>query len=293
MKSLKSHFIYDRRKRNGIFFFIAIIIACTATVIFYPSDADVHISQEEELEVLAFQEKIDSLKLVEIGKRKPKIFPFNPTLLTDFNGYKLGMTTEEIDRVLRFRESGKWFDSAIQFQKVSGVSDSLLGVLEPYFKWPKWIEERKHTPKKKFNSKRKWKTAEEKGDLNSVTFEKLLAIKGVDDNTASKVLRHLGKTGGYQLDFQIYSVFGVDKSIKRAILDEYTVKEKPAIVPVNVNTATASDLSTVPLLNFDLAKEIVDYRILREGVKSIEELKNLDGMTDFKYDIISLYLHID
>lgn len=293
MKSLKSHFIYDRRKRNGIFFFIAIIIACTATVIFYPSDADVQISQEEDLEVLAFQKEIDSLKLVEIEKRKPKIFPFNPTLLTDFNGYKLGMTTEEIDRVLRFRESGKWFDSAIQFQKVSGVSDSLLGVLEPYFKWPKWIEEQKHTPKKKFNSKRKWKTAEEKGDLNSVTFEKLLAIKGVDDNAASKVLRHLGKTGGYQVDFQIYSVFGVDKSIKRAILDEYTVKEKPAIVPLNVNTATASDLSTVPLLNFDLAKEIVDYRILREGVKSIEELKNLDGMTDFKYDIISLYLHID
>ena len=293
MKSLKSHFIYDRRKRNGIFFFIAISIACTATVIFYPSEADVQISQEEDLEVLAFQEEIDSLKLVEIEKRKPKIFPFNPTLLTDFNGYKLGMTTEEIDRVLRFRESGKWFDSAIQFQKISGVSDSLLGVLEPYFKWPKWIEEQKHTPKKKFNSKRKWKTAEEKGDLNSITFEKLLAIKGVDDNAASKVLRHLGKTGGYQVDFQIYSVFGVDKSIKRAILDEYTVKEKPVIVPVNVNTATASDLSTVPLLNFDLAKEIVDYRILREGVKSIEELKNLDGMTDFKYDIISLYLHIE
>ncbi len=293
MKSLKSHFIYDRRKRNGIFFFIAIIIACTATVIFYPSEADVQISQEEDLEVLAFQKEIDSLKLVEIEKRKPKIFPFNPTLLTDFNGYKLGMTTEEIDRVLRFRESGKWFDSSAQFQKTSGVSDSLLGVLEPYFKWPKWIEEQKHTPKKKFNSKRKWKTAEEKGDLNSITFEKLLAIKGVDDNAASKVLRHLGKTGGYQVDFQIYSVFGVDKSIKRAILDEYTVKEKPAIVPVNVNTATASDLSTVPLLNFDLAKEIVDYRILREGVKSIEELKNLDGMTDFKYDIISLYLHID
>ncbi|WP_366519235.1 helix-hairpin-helix domain-containing protein [uncultured Dokdonia sp.] len=60
-----------------------------------------------------------------------------------------------------------------------------------------------------------------------------------------------------------------------------------------MNTATASDLSTVPLLNFDLAKEIVDYRILREGIKSIEELKNLEGMTDFKYDIISLYLHID
>ncbi|AWH74516.1 hypothetical protein DCS32_10200 [Dokdonia sp. Dokd-P16] len=293
MKSFKSHFIYDRRKRNGIFLFIAIIIACTTAIIFYTPETEVLISQEEDLEVLAFQKEIDSLKVIELEKRKPKIFPFNPTLLTDFNGYKLGMTTEEIDRVLRFRESGKWFDSTAQFQKVSGISDSLLAVMEPYFKWPKWIEEQKKSPKKKSRFKKKWKTEEEKGDLNSVTFEKLLAIDGVDEDVATKIIRHRDKTGGYLVDFQLYSVFGVDKILKRAILNEYTVKEKPVVTLVNVNTATASDLSTVPLLNFDLAKEIVDYRILREGVKSIEELKNLDGMTDFKYDIISLYLHID
>ncbi|WP_144783277.1 ComEA family DNA-binding protein [Dokdonia sp. Hel_I_63] len=293
MISFKSHFIYDRRKRNGIFFFMAIIIACTAVVIFYSPESEAIISEEEELKVFAFQKEIDSLKVIELEKRKPKIFPFNPALLTDFNGYKFGMTTEEIDRVLRFRESGKWFDSTAQFQKVSGVSDSLLAVMEPYFKWPKWIEEQKKSPKKKSSFKNKWKTAEEKGDLNSVSYEKLIAIDGVDEDIATRILRHRDKTGGYLVDFQLYSVFGVDKNVKRAILNEYTVKEKPVVRLVNVNTATASDLSTVPLLNFDLAKEIVDYRILREGIKSIEELKNLDGMTDFKYDIISLYLHID
>ncbi|AEE18362.1 ComEA family DNA-binding protein [Dokdonia sp. 4H-3-7-5] len=293
MISFKSHFIYDRRKRNGIFFFMAIIIACTAVVIFYSPESEAIISKEEELKVFAFQKEIDSLKVIELEKRKPKIFPFNPALLTDFNGYKFGMTTEEIDRVLRFRESGKWFDSTAQFQKVSGVSDSLLAVMEPYFKWPKWIEEQKKSPKKKSSFKNKWKTAEEKGDLNSVSYEKLIAIDGVDEDIATRILRHRDKTGGYLVDFQLYSVFGVDKNVKRAILNEYTVKEKPVVRLVNVNTATASDLSTVPLLNFDLAKEIVDYRILREGIKSIEELKNLDGMTDFKYDIISLYLHID
>ena len=293
MTNFKSHFIYDRRKRSGILFFAVIIIACTLAVICYNPVNEVLLSQEEEVKVLAFQKEIDSLKVLELEKRKPKIFPFNPTLLTDFNGYKFGMSTEEIDRVVRFRESGKWFDSSAQFQKISGVSDSLLAVMNPYFKWPKWLEEQKKNPKKKSNFKKKWKTASEKDDLNKMSYEQLLAIDEVDENIATKLLKHRNKTGGYQVDFQLYSVYGIDKSIIRAILNEYTVKEKPMVKMVNVSTANASDLATVPLLNFDLAKEIVDYRILREGIKSIEELKNLEGMTDFKYDIIKLYLHID
>lgn len=293
MINFKSHFIYDRRKRSGILLFALIIIACNIAVMSYAPVKEVQLSQEEEKELLALQEEIDTLKLLELEKRKPKIYPFNPTLLTDFNGYKFGMSTEEIDRVVRFRESGKWFNSSGQFQKVSGVSDSLLAIMQPHFKWPKWIEEQKKHPKKKNNSKKKWKTASEKGDLNQLSYEQLLTIDGVDENIATKLLKNRNQTGGYQVDFQLYSVYGIDKSVIRAILNEYTVKEKPFVKLVNVNTATASDLATVPLLNFDLAKEIVDYRILREGIKSLDELKNLDGMTDFKYDIIKLYLHID
>ncbi len=138
--------------------------------------------------------------------------------------------------------------------------------------------------------KRTWKTFEEKADLNKITKEKLIAIEGVDETIADKVMRHIHKIGGYQVDNQLYDVYGVSTKIKRSILNEYTVKEKPDVVFINVNTATASDLSTIPLLNFDLAKEIVDYRILHEGIKSLDELLVLDGMTDYKLARIKLYL---
>lgn len=293
MKPLKSHFIYDKRKRSGILFFAILLIACLAIVSLYNPKPEVIVSKEEEEKVLAFQKEIDSLKEVEIERRKPKIYPFNPTLLTDFNGYKLGMTTEEIDKVVRFRESGKWFNSASEFQKVSGVSDSLLAVISPYFKWPKWLEEQRRNPKKKrTSSKKTWKTSEEKGKLNTLTYEKMILIEGVDEEAATKIIRHRDQLGGYQVDYQIYSVYGVSKDVKRAILNHYTVKNKPKVALLDVNTATASDLATVPLLDFDLAKEIVDYRILHEGISSLEELKDMEGMTDYKYDIIKLYLHI-
>ena len=104
------------------------------------------------------------------------------------------------------------------------------------------------------------------------------------------MVRHIQKIGGYQIDDQLYDVYGVTTKQKRAILNEYTVNEKPPVQYINVNTATASDLATVPLLNFDLAKEIVDYRILHEGIISLDELSVLDGMTDYKLARIKLYL---
>ena len=288
----KSHFNYDKRKRSGILFFAVITSICLAAIILYKPVPKYTVSSEEKERVLAFQAEIDSLKAIELEKRKPKIFPFNPTLLTDFNGYKLGMSIDEIDRVIRFRESGKWFNSSAEFQKVSGVSDSLLAVIEPYFKWPEWLKEQRKNPTTKRKT-RIWKTTEEKDDLNTATLNDLLVIDGVNQVDAEKVLAHRDKIKGYQIDYQIHTVYGVPKDVKRLILNHFTVKAKPEIIAINVNKATASDLSTVPLLDFDLAKEIVDYRLLREGIISLEELKDLDGMTDFKYGIIKLYLHID
>lgn len=293
MKRFKSHFIYDSRKRSGILFFATLLIACLAILSFYNPKSEVIASEDEKEKVLAFQQEIDSLKAIEIEGRKPKIYPFNPTLLTDFNGYKLGMTVEEIDRVVRFRESGKWFNSTAEFQKVSGISDSLLMAISPYFKWPKWLEEQRKNPKKKASPKRTWKTAEDKGNLNALTYEKMIQMEGVDEDAATKIIRHRDQLGGYQVDYQIYSVYGVPKEIKRVILNHYTVKEKPSVQLINVNSATASDLATVPLLNFDLAKEIVDYRTLHEGISSLEELKDIEGMTDYTYNIIKLYLRIN
>jgi len=199
------------------------------------------------------------------------------------------MTTDEIDRLLRFRESGKWINSIADFKNVTEVSDSLLAEISPYFKFPEWVT----NPKPKAAYSKKWKTKEEKRALNKMDYEDLLAIEGVDEETANKIMRHLKKVGGYQVDNQIYDVFGVSTKVKRLVLNEYTVKEKPTIELINVNTASASDLATIPLLTFDMAKEIVDYRLLREGIKTLEELKNLEGITTYKYERIKLYLHIE
>ncbi len=288
MKSFKSHFLFDRRKRSGILLLCTLIIAVLAFLLWYTPEVDIVVSQEEAIRVAHFQKEIDSLKVVELENRKPKIYPFNPNFITDYRGYTLGLTTEEIGRLRRFRESDKWINSSADFKRVTKVSDSLLVAISPYFKFPDWVANPK--PKPNYTPKKKWKTAEEKGGLNRVTFDALMQLEGMDEGAAHKIITHHKKIGGYLVDQQIYDVYGVATKLKREVLNHYTVKQKPTVVLMDVNTASASDLSTIPLLNFDMAKEMVDYRILREGVKNIEELKNLDGMTDYKFERIRLYL---
>lgn len=290
MNNFKSHFFYDRQKRSGILVFIALISILMSVSFWYEPAQDIAISEEEHLEVLAFQKQIDSLKGVALESKKPKRYPFNPNYITDYKGYTLGMSVEEVDRLHRFRESGQWINSVSDFKKVTKVSDSLLATVSPYFKFPDWITNPK--PKKKYIAKPKWKTYDQKKDLNKITLKALMAVEGLDEVAADKILRNIQKIGGYQVDAQLYDVYGVTTKQKRAVLNEYTVKEKPVVQFINVNTASASDLSTIPLLNFDLAKEIVDYRILHEGIKSLEELSGLDGMTDYKFARIKLYLSI-
>ena len=291
MKNLKSHFFYDRRKRSGILVFIGLIIFLICISVWYEPSYDVAISKEEQQEVIAFQKQIDSLKLVEIENRKPKRYPFNPNYITDYKGYTLGMSVEEVDRLHRFRESGQWINATSDFKNVTRVSDSLLATISPYFKFPDWVTN--PTSRKEYASRPKWKTYEQKQDLNKITLEALRSVEGIDEVAADKIIRHLQKLGGYQVDDQLYDVYGVTTKQKREILNEYTVKEKPAVSLINVNTASASDLSTVPLLTFDLAKEIVDYRILHEGIQSLDELSQLDGMTDYKLARIKLYLFVE
>lgn len=291
MNSFKSHLLFDRRKRSGILLLGALIIAVLLFLYFYEPEIKEVIRPEERALVARLQAQVDSLKQLELEKKKPKIYPFNPNFITDYRGYALGMTTDEIDRLHRFRKSDKWINSAKDFKRVTNVSDSLLAVISPYFKFPEWVTNRQ--PKKKYTDKKKWKTPEEKQDLNSITYEGLMALENMDAAAAHKIIAHQKKTGGYLVDQQIYDVYGVPTKLKREVLNHYTVKEKPVITLLDVNTTNASDLSTVPLLNYELAKEIVNYRILREGIKSLEELKNLEGMTDYKFDRIKLYLRVD
>jgi len=244
----------------------------------------------DELE--AFEKEIDSLKLIELEKRTPKIYPFNPNYITDYKGYTLGMSNEEIDRLLKFRNNGDWINSVKQFQEVTQVSDSLLNKISPFFKFPEWVTNAEKGTT--YSNIKKPKTFAEKLDLNTATAEELQRVNGVGKYYSEKIIKLRSKfIGGFIADVQLEDVYGLTSEVIEKIKNEFTVKTPRQIEKINLNTATVEDLVTIQHIDYELAYNILEQRELREGFKSFEELTKVKDFPVNKIEIIKLYLSLD
>ena len=130
MKNFNSFFSYNKRQRNGIFFLLLIIIGLQLLFFYSDFTADYSIDPSAP-NIVAFQREMDSLRKVELESKKFKLKPFNPNFVTDYKGYQIGMTTIEIDRLHAFRKKNKYINSTLQFQEVTGISDSVDQRLHP------------------------------------------------------------------------------------------------------------------------------------------------------------------
>ncbi|WP_430409699.1 ComEA family DNA-binding protein [Kordia sp.] len=368
MKNIKSHFKFATAERSGILC-ILFLIFCMQGIYFYtnPTKAPQLFATAE---VAIYQQQIDSLKLLAIETRKPKIFPFNPNFISDYKGFTLGMSTAEIDKLHKFRKTNKYVNSAKEFQTVTNVSDSLLNVLQPYFKFPEWVTN-KNKKKRTYIPNKYVKKEEiilEKIDLNKATIKELRKVYGIGEKLSARIVKYRAKLGGFETKSQLDDVYGLKPEVIQKVwkrfyleasnefskkeeiilekidLNKATIKElrkvygigeklsarivkyraklggfvvksqlddvyglkpeviqkvwkrfylkSPTIVKVNVNTCSLQELIKIPYINYELADEILNERILREGFKTFEELTKIRNFPLKKIEIIELYLSI-
>lgn len=223
--------------------------------------------------------ELDSLK--KLALKKTVMQPFNPNYISDAKGFRLGMSVEEIDRLLKFRNAGNYVNSARDFQKVTGISDELLAKLEPFFKFPEWTKTPKHDREE---------TVRNRVDLNSAGFDELIGIRGVGDYTARIILDERERLGGFisvqQLDF----VKGLRPEILHALKKGVVVKKPVLIKKTNINTATKEELAKVPYIGNYLAREILIFRSKQDEPIKIEDLEKINNFPLDKLNIIKLYL---
>lgn len=296
MKIFKPHFWYNKRQRNGVFFLLFLIVVLQFIYVYIDFSSE-KIEGINKKELVALQNTIDSLKRIELIKRKPKRYPFNPNYITDFKGYQLGMSVEEIDRLHNYRKQNKWINSAKDFKQVTKISDSLLNSIAPYFKFPDWVVKKENQKKKSkielglserhtYNKVYKIST----NDINKATQQDFETISGVGEVLSSRIIKYRKKLQGYSFSKQLYEVWGINKAAANKVMQTFTVIKKPTIKKVNVNTAKFKEVLKNPYIDYELCKKIFEYRDEVAELQDISELRNIKDFPLNKYDRIILYL---
>lgn len=289
MKDFRSHFVFNKSQRNGIFLLVVIIVVLQL-IYFFGSQSSSAVVEPDDPELALFQKKIDSIKLAKKAGDTLRIFPFNPNFLTDYRGYTLGLSVEEIDRLQAFRAEDKWVNSAADFQKVTGVHDTLLEKISPYFRFPDWVTNSRPAITSGNTSSARETSIINKQDLNSASAEDLMAVRGIGEILAKRIVNYRNRIGGFIDDIQLKDIYGLNFETRAEIQKHFTVLNAPKIELLNINTASVLQLSEVPYFNYELARQIVNHRLLHEGISSFEDLAKIKDFPSEKIDRIALYL---
>ena len=284
---VKSFLTYSKSQRIGILLFFGIIILVQGIYFFYDFTAKETIDKEQS-KWLALQSTVDSLKLNN-KNYKPTIYPFNPNFITDFKGYKLGMSVEEIDRLLAYRAQNKFVNSAAEFQAVTKVSDSLLKAISPYFKFPDWVKNNKNNSqefaKNDFSKPGKIIVL----DINQATKEDLMKVYGIGDKISDRILEQKDKYGAFVSMEQMDDIWGLSPEVLEKLKSSFAVKSVTNCKKININNASVKELTQFPFFRYQLAKDIVVFRTMKGDIK-IEDLSKIKGFPLEKIKIIALYL---
>ena len=251
------------------------------------------LTQDEKNWLLA-QNEIDSIKEVN-QENSNKIYPFNPNFISDYKGYKLGMTEIQIDKLHQLRKQNKYVNSKFEFQKLTGVSNEWMKRYAIYFKFPDWVTNRttNNYQTKYNNTYPKFDKKETKivvQDLNTADQVALEKAYMIGEKLAIKIMSERDKFGSFASMDQLQFIWGISPEAIADLNKKFQIKSSGNLKKININTSTIKELQQFPYFNYTIAKNIVTFRSMNGDFKSSEDLTNVKLFPVEKLKIIALYL---
>ena len=248
----------------------------------------------EEKNWLLAQNEIDSIKEVN-QENSNKIYPFNPNFISDYKGYKLGMSETQIDKLHQFRKQNKYVNSNAEFQKLTGVSNEWMKQYAPYFKFPEWVTNRtaNNYQTNYDNTYQKFDKKETKivvQDLNKANQAELEKAYMIGEKLALKIISERDKFGSFASMEQLGFIWGISPEAIADLNKKFQIKTSGNLKKININTSTIKELQQFPYFNYTIAKNIVTFRSMNGDFKSSEDLTTVKQFPLEKLKIIALYL---
>ena len=279
------------QEKRSLFIFLLCNILLLLTYILLPKLHKESILELDSPKIQRLLGDIETKQTESSNHRQLIKYPFNPNYITDHQAYLFSIDLETLEAIRSHRSSGKWINSISDFQNVTKWKDSKVEEIARYLKFPEWVSN-SHQRKLSEAQRLEEKSAMPK-DLNLASKEELLVVPGIGEVLATRILEWRDRLGSFSQEKQVDHVYGLSDWAKSNLLEHFYITPSEIEPRLNINNATPSDLATIPGINFEMARKIWEYQHLREGISDLEELNNIEGMTQGKLKLIALYLYVN
>ncbi len=266
---------FSRTTRRGvlvllaIFFLLAILPRIISEVFWEKPEVAFRAANE-----LAEPEK-------EVKQLQIDIPEFDPNKLTVEEWQNLGLTEKQAQSVINFKDKIGGFKDKETVKKAYAISDELFARIEGKMVFGQGkqkvfdtslSEKNKDTSRVTPNSNVE---AEEeiivKVELNSASFEDLIAIKGIGNYFAEHIIDLRIAKGGFASAEELLEIPYFKEENLNAILPFIEI-DKSAIRKLNINKASLKQLSQHPEITWDMAKSIMDLRNELGSFSNLDQL---------------------
>ena len=211
------------------------------------------------------------------------LHPFDPNTADSLELLQLGFKPWMVRNMLKYRaKHGVWRTNE-SLKKIYGMTDDLYTQIEPYIV----INLPADTIRDSISSEKPLYPVKKDTILNLNTCDtaELQLIRGIRGYTARAIVRYRNQLGGFVSVSQLREVKEIPADRVDSLLPYFFV-DPDLVTPIPVNQSSAERLSRHPYLSFSQAKAVYELRRTNFKLNDIDQLQQLDCISED--DIIRL-----
>ncbi len=126
-------------------------------------------------------------------------------------------------------------------------------------------------------------------EINSADTLELQRLKGIGPGFARRIVAYRNKLGGYVDKRQLLEIYGMDAERYRMI-SAYIKVDADSVHPIDINQVTFKELMSHPYFSYEVTREIILTRKKIKRFASVDELRQVNGVSDTLFRKISPYV---
>lgn len=306
-KDKRIYFLLTAEQWLGVILLLGLVVGTLVTIKHWQPKQEVITTWSNDStkqEFTDYQHQQDSIRQANRKKQFTRdtieiiMCEFNPNTVDSSTLVHLGFKPWQAKNLLKYRAKGGKYRTPEDLKKLYGMTDGMYLELEPYICIPIDTIDSTRADSIQVDSMRidslpRWKSEKKDTILNLRTADttELKMIRGIGSYRARQIVRYREELGGYVSIEQIMEARGMDE-VTDSILKFFTL-DSVEVNTLKINHIGVRQLSRHPYLRFEEAKAIYEYRRKHIRIDSIQQLYELDCLSQEHLEKLAPYLNFD